>query len=71
MILGARHWDAPMHLTIGDNFEYWKDAESGFIDQFGNFYTRTEAYIVAERNNQIKHIIGTEHMGELYSENLY
>jgi len=72
ILLGARHWDTMMHLAMGDNsYESWSDCDSGFIDQFGNFYYRHEAFIVAERQNQIIHIIGTEHNRKLFSENLY
>ena len=71
IILGARHWDSTMHLQINDDYIWWENAESGFIDQFGNFLTRKEAYTIALRQNQIIKIIGTEHSKELYSENLY
>jgi len=73
VILGVRHWDTSMHLAIGDTFEHdnWKTCETGFIDQFSNFLTREEAFVIASKQNQIIHLCGTEHTGKLYSENLY
>lgn len=41
----------------------------GFIDQYGKFYDREEAWCVAEKNGQIIRDCGCP--GELYSENLY
>ncbi len=74
MILGARHWDVPMHVTIGPDEkeqEFWSRADSGFIDQFGNYLTREEAFVIAERQGQIRHTLGNEHSKKLYSEHLY
>lgn len=48
----------------------WLRAEQGFIDQFGNFLNRHEAWVIAIRQNQVIRDlnIGT---GKLYSEHLY
>lgn len=47
----------------------------GFIDQFNNFYTRKEAWIIAETNGQIIRRVGGDMSldgeGKLFSENLY
>lgn len=32
---------------------------AGFVDQYGDFYTRSEAYIIADEANQIKYGKGT------------
>ena len=52
----------------------WKETESpviqGFIDQFGQFLTREEAWPIAERNTQIIRRVGGDGI-KLYSENLY
>lgn len=47
--------------------------DAGFIDQFGNFHTRTEAWKIAEAAGQIFRRCGgdTVNGGTLYSENLY
>ncbi len=75
IILGARHWDTSMH-RIGNKLKTvlahpssasW---EQGFIDQFGVFMTREEAWIVAEAAGQIKYRVGGDGI-KLYSENLY
>lgn len=69
---GARHFDSIMRNVMKHNgdFPYWNDCEQGFIDQYGNFYTREEAYVVAKENGQIVRRVGGDN-GELFSENLY
>lgn len=76
IITGARHWDSVMRgiwdaldTFVIDSIDRNKE-EQGFIDQFGNFYTRKEAYIIAKENNQIVRDLGYE-TDELYSEHLY
>lgn len=78
IILGARHMDARMreqfeNLIMLDERCFSKGSKQGFIDQFGKFYTRTEAWKIAEENNQIIRRVGgdTKDGGTLYSENLY
>jgi len=48
-------------------------SESGFVDNRGNFLTRTEAWKVAEAASQILYRVGGDETdgGTLYSENLY
>lgn len=75
IILGVRHCDEHMRLhrqqlqDPGLNSEW----EQGFIDKFGKFHTRTEAWIIAVAANQIRRRCGgdTANGGTLYSENLY
>lgn len=72
IVCGARHYDNVMRAAIkemGDR-EEWFDCEQGFIDQYGNFYTREEAYVVAKENGQIVRRCGGDN-GKLFSENLY
>lgn len=76
ILIGIRHWDSHMHyqrsLMVDDDKapELTKGHIQGFLDQFGKFYTREEAYIVAEKNSQI--IRNLNHStNKLYSEHLY
>ena len=83
IVCGARHFDSVMHSQI-KAMEYiscpehslqW---EQGFIDQFGNFLTREEAWVVAVNAKQIIRFVGSQtHYDlcrndiKLFSENLY
>lgn len=70
ILIGARHFDQHMHIQA--NYMGVKGSEpheQGFIDQYGKFYSRTEAWDLAEKNGQIIRGCGCD--GELYSENLY
>lgn len=76
IILGIRHWDEFMHKQMdmiagdGNDISFIRDHEQGFVDQFGKFLTRKEAYVIAKKNGQIIRDIGYE-ADELYSEHLY
>lgn len=48
----------------------WRRSEQGFIDQHGNFYTREEAWVIADANNQIINDRSWQ-TGRLHSEHLY
>ena len=70
IIIGVRHWD-PLMRKQAKAYGLNKDGvEQGFIDQWGVFMTREEAWIVAEAANQIIYR-GNWGSGVLYSENLY
>lgn len=71
LIASPRHMDkiARRIVRATDGKAYWRNAEQGFVDQFGDFLTREEAWIVAEAQGQI--IRQTSTPGTLYSENLY
>jgi hypothetical protein len=95
VIIAPRHFDAFMHDAINRDVlsyapEYreerarrWKQAEQGFIDQWGNFLTRREAWKIATRQGQIVRWVGSQRYlsqctstdtffdQDLYSENLY
>jgi hypothetical protein len=71
VISSARHFDPRMHAMIKLTKEpkSWIRAEQGFIDQFGNFLTRQEAFVIATERNQIRR--PDHNHKELYSEHLY
>jgi hypothetical protein len=79
VLLGIRHYSADMHAQIsarrdGAKFTHRRDPDQGFVDQYGRYLTREEAYPIALANGQI---IRQEACGEgldgpkLYSEGLY
>lgn len=76
LVLGARHWDTRMHdaakaLFGSERYAKQEDVQ-GFIDQFGNFLDRQEAWVVAEREGQIRNPnVAGGAKGTLYSEHLY
>ena len=76
IIAGVRHWDAIMRGvwdTLDDYIISCIDRnkeEQGFLDQFNNFLTRKEAYIIAKEKGQIIRDLGYE-TNELFSEHLY
>lgn len=70
ILIGARHFDQHMHIQA--NYMGVKGYEphtQGFIDQYGRFYDRKQAWVIAERNGQIIRDCGP--VGELFSEHLY
>lgn len=75
ILLGVRHWDKLMYNQVKSN-RSWNvfpssSYEQGFINQFGEFRTREEAYKIVQENGQP---FNTERNGcdkELYSEGLY
>lgn len=75
LLLGIRHYSTDMHKQIdaredGAKFENGRRETQGFVDQYGVFLTRKEAYQVAKAAGQIiyPHACTNE---ELYSEGLY
>ena len=59
IICGARHYDTIMMKTISELLtsskqKEWENTEEGFIDQYGSFLTRSEAYHIATQSGQIK-----------------
>lgn len=70
IVCGARHFDNVMREQIKRMNMDFKNWEQGFIDQYGNFLTREQAYHVASLNGQIVRRCGGDE-GRLFSENLY
>ncbi len=56
----GRWWLKPYHLRV---------VEQGFVDQWGTFLNRQDAWVIAEREGQIREQVSIP--GTLYSENLY
>jgi hypothetical protein len=79
LLLGVRHYSPDMHAQIdarrdGEKFKHRHDEDQGFVDQWGQYMTREEAFLVAERNGQIydRRSCGEGLDGpKLYSEGLY
>jgi hypothetical protein len=84
LVVGPRHCDSVMRRQIDvlDANAFLKDCYpwksetreiQGFIDQFGDFYNRQEAWKIAAANGQIIKRCGgdTANGGTLFSENLY
>lgn len=71
IVAGARHFDGVMHAQIAAmrKRQSFRGAEQGFIDQFGLFLTREEAFEVAERQGQL--LNPPTIPGTLFSEDLY
>lgn len=73
MIVGVRHFCPIMQAQINQNLlkaDMWKRAEQGFVDQYGQFLTREDAWRVAEAEGQIIRRVGGDG-NQLFSENLY
>jgi hypothetical protein len=75
IVAGPRHYDHIMHRQISmmepDNRHGMRHAEQGFIDQWGKFMTREEAFEVATAAGQIRQKTGNPDCKELFSEDLY
>jgi hypothetical protein len=80
LALGARHFDLSMKKHIkqidasfitGVDEDDFRFGDQGFIDQFGVFVDRKEAWIIAKEAEQIIKRVGGNESSELYSENLY
>lgn len=73
LLVGARHFDKVMlgqfhRLRLVAEEE--EDTVQGFIDQYGDFFNRRDAFKIAEAANQIIRRVGGDE-GKLFSENLY
>lgn len=79
LLLGVRHWDMLMRAQfevigkVKPASTEWAAWEQGFVDNKGEFLTRTEAWHIAHEANQIIRRVGADHIdgGTLFSENLY
>lgn len=73
MLTGIRHFSPDMRLVankLGYTTKDYAAAKQGFVDQWGNFLTRQEAYIIAYRQGQYNPYEPYT-PGTLYSEDLY
>lgn len=71
VLLGVRHWDEHMHKHRKDVGLRAGTEEQGFLDNWGKFLTRDEAWKVAEAAGQIRRVTSSAGPGELYSEDLW
>lgn len=76
IIPSARHLDPTMHTVMKHlhpdpttRRKKYSECIQGFIDQFGKFYNRKEARIIAEKMEQL--VPGCSSGSDLYSEDLY
>jgi hypothetical protein len=71
VITGARHYDKIMRaqMLASEGIAWWRSCKQGFIDQFGDFLDRQEAWKIADEQGQISREVSAP--GTLYSENLY
>lgn len=82
LLLGIRHYSPDMHRQIeqridGHKFKHRHDEDQGFVDQYGVFMGREEAYWTALEQGQIINHEKGQGVGlglcgpKLYSEGLY
>lgn len=77
LLLGARHYDRLMHQIIGEGAKRFANRngdDQGFIDQWGVYMTRQEAYQVASDAGQIlypENCVNGLDGPALFSEGLY
>jgi len=75
LLLGIRHYSADMCNQIiqradGTKFLHRHEDDQGFVDQWGGYMTREEAFAVATAAGQIVRPEACQH-GLLFSEGLY
>ena len=71
IVLGARHFDDRMREQMKRTDEDWAGAHQGFINQFGEFLTREQAFTIAMNAGQEIDIERNRSDHVLYSEGLY
>lgn len=73
VIASPRHYDKTCVTVLKElrSHAFVAEIDQGFLDQFGEFMTRKQAFLVAQEAGQIIRTCGSEHTGRLYSENLY
>lgn len=77
IVVGPRHYSNTMQTAIDalggtDNLRKYggDDCVQGFIDQYGTFHDRKEAWVIAEARGQIRYP-DVSPTGTLFSEHLY
>lgn len=58
LLLGIRHYSPDMHKQIeqrvdGHKFKRRMDKDQGFVDQWGNWISRSDAYQIAEATGRL------------------
>lgn len=72
LICAPRHFDEKCHRLLSKvDYYQGKVPIQGFVDQYGQFMNRKEAWKVTLEANQIIRICRGNEEGVLYSENLY
>lgn len=73
IVVGIRHFSpdmrAIMRRAYGEKDYHLQVAEQGFVDQYGTFYDREAAWVIAQAAGQIREVTGPA--GTLFSEDLY
>lgn len=74
IVTGSRHFSVPMLFTMnllgGDALHAYGECEQGFIDQYGMFWNRTDAYNLCVSQGR-KLLDEGQSNCELFSEHLY
>ena len=71
VIPSVRHSDELMYNVVDDEEVIRFHWVQGFVTNRFSFVTRKEAWIIAERQGQIRNQLPCDHAKRLYSENLY
>ena len=76
VVIGIRHFSPDMKAVINKQYNPKKfrfHSVQGFVDQYGQFWDRYEAWKIAEKAGQIFRRVGGDDSkgGKLCSENLY
>lgn len=75
LVLASVRHDDNLFYNAVDNFKHqpkhYHDWIQGFLTNTYCFVTREEAWIIAERQNQIRNKLPCDDAKRLYSENLY
>ena len=71
VIPSVRHSDELMYNVVDDEEIMRFHWVQGFVTNRFSFVTRKEAWIIAERQGQIRNQLPCDHAKRLYSENLY
>lgn len=73
VVCSIRHGDEHFYNQVdnGKGVKHYHDWVQGFVTNTGAFVTREEAWVIAERQGQIRNKLPCDSSKELYSENLY
>ena len=79
ILIGIRHYSQDMHMQIdsrndGEKFTHRGGHDQGFVDQYGTYMDRLEAFKIASEAGQIFDIDACSYTPDgikLYSEGLY